>query len=95
MGLAPFVPGLIGLPRDYLNAQLGAWRTGERSAQAPDCMADIARRLTPEDLSAVVAWLASQRVPAFAKVATSLPKSMPLQCGSTPGARTLLSGVSP
>ena len=27
-GVAPNVPGLLGLPRDYLNAQLGAWRTG-------------------------------------------------------------------
>ncbi len=87
MGLAPFVPGLLGLPRDYVNAQLGAWRTGERRAQAPDCMADVAKRLTAEDLSAVVAWLASQSVPFPAKPATALPKPMPLLCGSTPGAR--------
>eukprot|EP01031_Cornospumella_fuschlensis_P011085 gene11085-13550_t len=24
-GVAPNIPGLLGLPRDYLNAQLGAW----------------------------------------------------------------------
>jgi cytochrome c553 len=95
MGFAPFVPGLLGLPRDYLNAQLGAWRTGERRAQAPDCMADVAKRLTAEDLSAVVAWLASQSVPVSAKPATSLPKPMPLECGSTPGARVATSGVTP
>ncbi|MEO7115426.1 MAG: cytochrome C, partial [Caldimonas sp.] len=29
-GRAPFIPGLLGLPRDYLNAQLGAWKTGKR-----------------------------------------------------------------
>lgn len=63
-GVQPNVPGLLGLPRDYLNAQLGAWRTGQRRAHAPDCMADIARRLSPEDLSAVTAWLASQPLPA-------------------------------
>lgn len=62
-GVAPYVPGLLGLPRDYLNAQLGAWRTGQRRALAPDCMADIARRLAPEDLSAVTAWLAAEPVP--------------------------------
>jgi cytochrome c553 len=95
MGFAPFVPGLLGLPRDYLNAQLGAWRTGERRAQPPDCMAEVAKRLTPEDLSAVVAWLGSQSVPVSAKAATSLPKPMPVQCGSTPGARVATSGVTP
>jgi cytochrome c553 len=62
-GVAPNVPGLLGLSRDYLNAQLGAWRTGQRRALAPDCMAEIARRLSPEELSAVTAWLAAERLP--------------------------------
>nr|WP_255440611.1 c-type cytochrome [Caenimonas sedimenti] len=61
-GVAPNVPGLLGLPRDYLNAQLGAWRTGQRRAHAPDCMADIARRLAPDDVLAVTAWLAAEPV---------------------------------
>lgn len=63
-GVTPDIPGLLGLPRDYLNAQLGAWRTGQRRALAPDCMAEIARRLSPEDLAAVTAWLASTALPA-------------------------------
>lgn len=63
-GVVPNVPGLLGLPRDYLNAQLGAWRTGQRRAVAPDCMAEIARRLSPEDLSAVTAFLAAEPLPA-------------------------------
>ena len=63
-GVAPNVPGLLGLPRDYLNAQLGAWRTGQRRAVAPDCMAEIARKLSPEDLSAVTAFLAAEALPA-------------------------------
>jgi cytochrome c553 len=66
-GVAPGYPGLLGLPRDYLNAQLGAWRTGQRRALPPDCMAEIARRLAPEDLSAVTAWLAAEPLPANAK----------------------------
>jgi cytochrome c553 len=45
-GTQPSVPGLLGLPRDYLNAQLGGWKNGQRQAQAPDCMADIAKRLS-------------------------------------------------
>jgi cytochrome c553 len=63
-GVAPNIPGLLGLPRDYLNAQLGAWRTGQRRALAPDCMAEIARRLSPEDLSAATAFLSSEALPA-------------------------------
>jgi len=63
-GVLPNVPGLLGLPRDYLNAQLGAWRTGQRRAVAPDCMAEVARRLSPEDLSAVTAFLSSEALPA-------------------------------
>lgn len=62
-GTEPNVPGLLGLSRDYLNAQLGAWRTGQRRALAPDCMAEIARRLPAEDLSAVTAYLAAEPLP--------------------------------
>ncbi|MFZ2989650.1 c-type cytochrome, partial [Ideonella sp.] len=58
-GVAPSaVPGLLGLPRNYLTAQLSAWRQGQRRAVAPDCMAEVARRLPPDDLTAAVLWLA-------------------------------------
>ncbi|MCZ8094221.1 MAG: c-type cytochrome [Acidovorax sp.] len=80
-GVAPAIPGLLGLPRDYLNSQLGAWKTGQRKAHAPDCMADVARQLTPEDVSAVSAWLAAQPVPGHGKPASSLPTAMPARCG--------------
>ncbi len=69
LGVAPAVPALIGLPRDYLNAQLGAWRTGNRQALAPDCMAQIAKALAPQDIGALSQWLAAQPVPAGAKAA--------------------------
>ena len=62
-GVKPNIPGLLGLPHDYLNAQLGAWRTGQRRALAPDCMAEIARRLTPEDLAAVTSFLSAEPLP--------------------------------
>ena len=45
-GVNPDIPGLLGLPGDYLNAQLGGWQTGQRATNAPDCMATIAKRLT-------------------------------------------------
>jgi len=86
-GTTPSVPGLLGLPRDYINSQFGAWQIGARRATAPDCMAEITRRMTSEDISAVAAWLAAQRVPQG-----SLPKSWtiekpPLDCGSIPAPR--------
>ena len=71
-GMQPNVPGLLGLSRDYLNAQLGAWRTGQRRALAPDCMAEVARKLTPEDLGAVTAFLASETAPRNAKPAAAV-----------------------
>lgn len=80
-GVAPFVPGLLGLPRDYLNGQLGAWRTGQRRAAAPDCMADIAKKLTPEEVAAITAWLASRPVPADAKPAAAASGPWPMECG--------------
>ena len=49
-GAAPAVPGLLGLPHYYLAAQLNAWRQGLRHARAPDCMAEIAQRLAPEEI---------------------------------------------
>ncbi|MEN9629238.1 MAG: hypothetical protein RJA10_2465 [Pseudomonadota bacterium] len=83
-GVLPAVPSLLGLPRDYLNAQLGAWRSGTRAARAPDCMADITRRLAPEDIAALSAWLAAQ--PVSGGPAPALPRPMPLRCGGE-GAR--------
>lgn len=81
-GVQPAVPGLLGLSRDYLNAQLGAWRSGLRQALAPDCMASVAHKLAPEDMAAISAWLASQPVPVDAHPAASLAAPAPLACGS-------------
>ena len=62
-GVAPNVPGLLGLPRDYLNAQLGAWKTGKRRAHAPDCMQAVVSHLTDADIHAVSSYLAAQALP--------------------------------
>ncbi len=80
-GRAPFIPGLLGLPRDYLNAQLGAWRNGQRHAIEPDCMAQVAHRLAPEDIGAVSSWLAAQPVPAHAQPAADAAAPLPIACG--------------
>ncbi len=82
-GVLPDVPGLLGLPRDYLNAQLGAWRNGKRRAHAPDCMAEVARALNPQDIEAVSSWLAAQPLPADSRPAASAPnRPAPTSCGS-------------
>ena len=85
-GLAPFVPGLLGLPRDYLNAQLGAWRSGQRRALPPDCMAQVAQRLSPEDIGAVSSWLAAQPVPAKATAPPAPSTPLPIACGGVASA---------
>ena len=72
-GVKPLAPGLLGLPRDYLNAQLGGWQTGQRKAHAPDCMAAIAKKLTDADVNAASHWLASQPVPADSRPAAQPP----------------------
>jgi cytochrome c553 len=83
-GTLPAVPGLIGLPRDYINAQFGAWRNGTRKAAAPDCMGAIASRLSLEDINAASTWLASQPFSADARPAAALTQPLPLACGSVP-----------
>ena len=82
-GVAPAIPGLLGLPSDYINAQFGAWRSGTRRAAAPDCMADIAGRLAADDVAAVSGWLSQQAPDAAARpaAAQSLPAPLPLRCG--------------
>ncbi|MFS2117892.1 c-type cytochrome, partial [Herbaspirillum frisingense] len=76
-GVAPGIPGLLGLPKDYINAQLGAWRNGERKAKAPDCMGEIARALSPEDINAASSWLAAQPVPPDYRPAAAPAKPLP------------------
>lgn len=83
-GVAPSIPGLLGLPRDYINAQFGSWKNGTRRTAPPDCMAQIAERLTADDISAASAWLASQPVSTDAMPAPVATIKRPISCGSAP-----------
>ena len=85
-GVLPDAPGLVGLPRDYINAQLGAWKTGLRRAVAPDCMARVVALLEPPDIAALSMWLASQPVPADAKSVAPAPAGAAAStpCGGLP-----------
>jgi cytochrome c553 len=81
-GLEPAIPGLLGLHPPYIVSQLGAWKAGKRHAMKPDCMHEVALKLTPDDVSALTAYLAAQPQPADPKPAAagSLGK-LPLECG--------------
>ena len=85
-GVVPNVPGLLGLPRDYLNAQLGAWKAGKRRAHAPDCMQAVVARLSDDDINAISSYLAAQELPANTKPASSAPTlamgKSAINCGS-------------
>jgi len=80
-GVEPNIPGLVGLPYDYLSSQLGSWRTGTRASATPDCMAEVANRLSPSDITAVSAWLASHEVPADTHAQPAGSMNPPLACG--------------
>jgi cytochrome c553 len=86
MGVAPAIPGLLGLPRDYLLGQFGAWRNGQRRAAPPDCMRRIAEQLDAQDIRALASWLSAQPVPPGAKPDDRPRATLPIDCGSTTGA---------
>ncbi|HEX9392301.1 MAG TPA: cytochrome c4 [Usitatibacteraceae bacterium] len=81
-GVVPHIPGLLGLPADYISAQFGAWKTGTRRASEPDCMGGIARQLDTTEVGAIAAWLAAQPLSSDAHAADALPEELPLRCGS-------------
>ncbi|TYP91119.1 MULTISPECIES: c-type cytochrome [Nitrosomonas] len=63
MGTAPFIPGLLGLPRIYIIAQFGSWQNGGMMrGQTSDCMSEIAKQLTTAEANVIATWLAAQPV---------------------------------
>jgi len=83
-GMAPAIPGLVGLHPKYISAQLGAFRYGTRTAAEPDCMQIVAASLTESDVTAVAAWLASLPIPPDQSPVAHGTLAMPLACGSEP-----------
>ena len=84
LGITPNIPGLLGLPADYVSAQMGAWKVGTRRAPQPDCMGDIAKQLSDVEVNAVANWLAAQPLVANSHPAAALTDALPVQCGSVP-----------
>jgi cytochrome c553 len=83
-GIEPGIPALVGLHARYISAQLEAWRVGTRHATAPDCMHDIATKLSEPEITAIAGWLAAQRPPSPAVAAAAGSWRTPLTCGSQP-----------
>ncbi|GAB1390114.1 hypothetical protein MASR1M6_22960 [Rubrivivax sp.] len=81
-GRLPAMPGLLSLPADYLIGQLGAWRSGQRRASPPDCMADVARRLSDEEVGSLARWLSAQTLPQGTRPQAQATQPLPLRCGS-------------
>ena len=81
-GMQPAIPGLVGLGFDYVSAQLNAWKSGTRAANAPDCMREIASRLPANDIAAVAKWIATQPGSGAARPLPESPQKLPLSCGS-------------
>lgn len=60
IGGGPF-PRLAGQQAAYLEAQLHAWRKGERSGDPDNMMGAIAKRLNDKDITALASYLAAIR----------------------------------
>lgn len=81
-GLEPGVPALVGLPAEYVIAQLGNWRSGIRRAAAPDCMKDVADAIAAEDIRAIATWLSQQAHADGQRPAPAGSWTPPKACGS-------------
>ncbi|SFU32589.1 Cytochrome c553 [Nitrosomonas eutropha] len=86
-GTKPFIPSLLGLPHAYLAAQFGGWRNGGiMRGQTPDCMSEIANKMTQEEVNALAMWLPTQPVTGESAEAEELPPELVQRC------QTILSG---
>jgi cytochrome c553 len=83
-GIEPGIPGLIGLSSRYVAAQLVSWRVGTRHADFPDCMHDVAARLSEVQIRAVASWLALQSPDPLTGPAKHAAWAPPVACGSQP-----------
>ena len=87
MGVEPYIPGLLGLPHAYVAAQFGGWRNGGiMRGQIPDCMSEIAKKLTQEEVNALALWLPSRPLSGDVAKADALAAELAQRC------RTVVSG---
>ena len=60
-GTMPGIPALAGMPRDFLIEQVGSWKSGSHRSPEPNCMAQIAKRMSGADIVAAATWLSLQQ----------------------------------
>lgn len=90
MGVKPFIPGLLGLPSAYLAAQFGGWRNGGvMRGQVPNCMSEIARKLSQEEVNALALWLPAQAASGEPAEQDVLASEMVERCQSIFSARRM------
>jgi cytochrome c553 len=87
MGTAPYIPGLLALPRVYIIAQFGNWQNGGlMRGQTPDCMSEIAKQLSTDEAGIIATWLAAQPVPDALlekpRATAALPEKLSRRCES-------------
>ena len=58
-GVPPHFPSIAGQPSAYIAEQFAAWREGRRRNDPVALMQTVAERLSPDDVKAVAAFLAS------------------------------------
>jgi cytochrome c553 len=80
-GVETAIPGLVGLYPPYIVSQLGAWKNNARHAMKPDCMSEVAKALTPEEINAITTWLVAQPIPADVRPQPAGSVKPPLECG--------------
>jgi len=73
VGIGPSFPYLAGQEADYTAAQLEAWRSGRRRNDPLEVMAEIAKALTPEEITALALYFARIRPPSDV-VASPVPE---------------------
>lgn len=62
LGAGAVVPPLAGQPAGYLKAQITAWKSGQRSGDPLGLMAQVAARLTDQEVASLGAYYAAQPV---------------------------------
>ena len=77
-GTLPAIPALAGLPRDFLIEQVGSWKSGTHRSPEPNCMAQVAKRMSGSDIVAAATWLSLQQ-PTSQPARPTVP--LPLACG--------------
>lgn len=55
-------PQIAGQHPSYIEKQLKSWQVGERKNDPQELMASVAKHLSEQDIKAVAAWLAHQKV---------------------------------